>query len=225
MQKSKRGKPAALFAIANRCGFGAGGADGNYFIMYKNLQFMSEQNSLKMLLSTARNEADLDLFLYTALGVVGTSGIVEIVADAMRDDLIKALNYWATWSNFEQAVLSEIMHLAALIKNDFAQFMQSKKAQSKRNSDGQLLSFYSETVSAFKAISDAYGGCGKNAHSERLCEILLSVEKPENNLFAVFVLGNSEAFVFAKRPPMRVGAAFREQEYSVNHIFNFLRSN
>ena len=50
---------------------------------------MSEYNSLKELYRTAQTAADLDLFLYTGLPIVGRDGLVSIVADVTFDRLVQ----------------------------------------------------------------------------------------------------------------------------------------
>ena len=50
---------------------------------------MSEKNSLKLLYQTAKTTADLDLFLYTGINIVGRDGLVQIVADVIFDRLVQ----------------------------------------------------------------------------------------------------------------------------------------
>jgi len=50
---------------------------------------MSERNSLKQLYRTAQTTADLDLFLWTGLPIVGRDGLVSIVADVTFDRLVQ----------------------------------------------------------------------------------------------------------------------------------------
>jgi hypothetical protein len=50
---------------------------------------MSEYNSLKELYRTAQTTADLDLFFYTGLPIVGRDGLVLIVADVTFDRLVQ----------------------------------------------------------------------------------------------------------------------------------------
>jgi hypothetical protein len=50
---------------------------------------MSEQSSLKELYRTAQTTADLDLFLWTGLPIVGRDGLIQIVADVTFHRLVQ----------------------------------------------------------------------------------------------------------------------------------------
>lgn len=187
---------------------------------------MSEQNSLKVLLSTARNEVDLDLFLYTASGVVGTSGIVEIVADAMRSDLVKAISDWFRYNidNYSRPLMARLMELASSIKHSLVCFLNDPKAMNRLDEYGQPLIFDSESLTAFENICNAYGG-NKRDYSEEFCRRVLRKGTANTGLFSVLRLGNYQNFVVAERHPITLNGTWKSRQTFVNHIFNFIRSN
>ena len=189
---------------------------------------MSEQN-LKILLSTAQNEADLDLFLYTALGVVGTSGIIDIFADAMHDDLIKALITWDRAVGDNRFDISGAIAISGKMKQQFIKFAATESRSRVRYFGSNILGCESDNIEAFNnAYNSCYGAAFPiqyRTYAAQLCHKILSWTNKQTGLFTAVRFGTEQTFIFAERHPITLNGTWKCRQTFVNHIFNFIRSN
>lgn len=95
---------------------------------------MSEQNSLKQLYQTAKTTADLDLFLYTGLPIVGRDGLVQIVADVIFDRLVQTCEEQKELA-LEMLEPSVLMKRIRQMKADFVKYVLPCLGQSKSEWD------------------------------------------------------------------------------------------
>ena len=190
---------------------------------------MSEQNHLKILLSTAQNEADLDLFLYTALGVVGTAGIVEIVADEMHDDLLKAFTIWARSVGGASRNSEQLAAISYKMKQEFIKFAATENRSRTRYFNSNILGCESDNIECFNNAYNSCFGAGfpiqHRTYAAQLCHKILSLTKQGTGLFTAVRFGTEQTFIFAERHPITLNGTWKSRQTFINHIFNFIRSN
>lgn len=190
---------------------------------------MSEQNSLKQLYQTAKTTADLDLFLYTALGVVGTAEIVEIVADEMHDDLIKAFTIWGSLVGGESRNSEQLAAISYKMKQEFIKFAATENNSRTRYFNSNILGCEGDNIECFNnAYNSCYGAAFPIQHrtyAAQLCHKILSWSKQGTGLFTAVRFGAEQTFIFAERHPITLNGTWKSRQTFINHIFNFIRSN
>lgn len=178
---------------------------------------MSERNSLKLLYQTAQTTADLDLFLYTGLNIVGRDGLIQIVADVTFDRLVQ------TCKNQKELALEmlEPSVLSAKIKAMKIEFVKSISGCQNWTTRGIKVEhiglvyanyFYTADWQFHMNLPDG-GYQSSGAFVKRLCEF----ESIDFSKFQLYKIAYSQTntFVFS----------YSESPELLQHTLDFINSN
>jgi hypothetical protein len=170
---------------------------------------MSEKNSLKELYRTAQTTADLDLFLYTGLPIVGRDGLVSIVADITFDRLVQTCKKQKELAveMLEPSVL--MMHINKM-KDDFVAYILGCSEQDKLLG----ITYVSELWRTYFYENMAYSNTATGNVSERLF-FLEAVDYPY--CFNIYRFGENDvnSFILCDSESIEL----------LQHTLDFINSN
>lgn len=170
---------------------------------------MSEQNSLKLLYSTAQTTDDLDLFLYTGLPILGRDGLIQIVADVIFDRLVQ------TCKNQKELALemlepSVLMQRIRQMRADFVKYILSCLAQDKEE---PRVNYISSIWSNYFSVTNQETLTASACFTQRLFEF----DDVTTNAFDIYMFGENDinSFVFSET----------ENVLLIEHTLDFINSN